>query len=126
MNSDDSPKASSRGNACHSAWLPAQKKTTHAVMSCGASRRYGSSLLLKTADFSIQDVAAFGAMRDFLSRAGEEVFMRGLLCGLFKGSQHGITARHGRIERFLGGLLPGKRSLHFLGPDVTHLPHVSE
>src|SRR6266403_3165029 len=96
------------------------------MMSCGTSSRYGSSLLLKTADFSIQGdlfiekaffiqqaffihkALAFRSMRDFLSRPGEEAFVGGLLCGLFKRSQHGVATRHGSVERLLGGLLARK------------------
>src|SRR5713226_3139285 len=95
------------------------------MMSCGTSSRYGSSLLLKTADFSIQGVVV-RAKRDFLSRTGEEVIIDGLLCGLFKCPQHRIATCHGSVERFLGGFLSCQRALHFLGPDIAHLHHVAE
>src|SRR5258707_2690195 len=95
------------------------------MMSCGTSSRYGSSLLLKKADFSIQGVVV-RAMRNFLSRAGEEVFMTALLCGLFKGPQHDVATCHSRVQRLLGGFLSCQRGLHFLGPDIAHLHHVSE
>src|SRR5213083_1073392 len=75
------------------------------MMSCGMSRRYGSSLLLKTADFSIQGVTAFRAVRDSLPlRSGEGVVEDGLLCGF----------------------LTRKCRFDFLGPDVAHLHHVAE
>src|SRR6266705_4413559 len=97
------------------------------MMSCGMSRRYGSSLLLKTADFSIQGVTAFRAVRDSLPlRSGEGVVEDGLLCGLFKCAQTGIAARHRSVERFLGGFLTRKCRFDFLGPDVAHLHHVAE
>src|SRR5256885_6826407 len=97
------------------------------MMSCGMSRRYGSSLLLKTADFSIQGVTAFRAVRDSLPlRSGEGVVEDGLLCGLFKCAQTGIAARHRSVERFLGGFLAGKGGFDFLGPDVRSEEHTSE
>src|SRR6476469_8024817 len=97
------------------------------MMSCGTSSRYGSSLLLKTADFSIQDATAFRAMLEKLPlRMEREHFAGDLLCRLFEGPQHGIAARDRSVERFLGGLLAGKRSFHFLGPDVAHLHHVAK
>src|SRR5712672_2251826 len=107
------------------------------MMSCGTSSRYGSSLLLKNADFSIQcdlliqkscsEVLEIRAMRRQLplrTRRGSRYGR--LLCGLFKCPQHDVATRHGSVERLLGGFLTGKRSLHFLGPDIAHLHHVSE
>src|SRR5882724_10035606 len=94
------------------------------MMSCGTSSRYGSSLLLKTADFSIQGVVTF---RDRLPlRSGEGAALVGLLCGLLERSQHRIATAHGSVERFLGVLLAGKCRFHFLGPDFAHLHHVSK
>src|SRR5437588_7254228 len=97
------------------------------MMSCGTSSRYGSSLLLKTADFSIQAVLSIRAScpprRLGFPRAA---FRDGLLCGLFERSQYGVAPRHRGVERLLGSLLPGERGLHLLGPNVAHLHHVAE
>src|ERR1700712_1422018 len=49
-----------------------------------------------------------------------------LFRGLLERSQHHIAPRHGVVERFLGRLLSRKRGLDFLGPDVTHLHHVTK
>src|SRR5258705_12330722 len=97
------------------------------MMSCGTSSRYGSSLLLKTADFSIQGVRGLTCV----SRKTPSPKRRGsiaarLLRGLFKRPQHGIATAHGSVERLLGGLLPRKCCFHFLGPDVAHLHHVAK
>src|SRR3954465_8488801 len=97
------------------------------MMSCGTSSRYGSSLLLKTADFSIRRATASGAMSVKLPLRSEwEDFASRLLCGLFECPQDGIAARDRRVQRFLGGFLAGKRCFHFLGPDIAHLHHVAE
>src|SRR5580698_4014059 len=97
------------------------------MMSCGTSSRYGSSLLLKTTDFSIQGAWSFRRWTiSPLPEEREEIFSSRLFCGLFKCSQDGIAARHGGIERLLGGFLPGERGFDFLGPDVAHLHHVAE
>src|ERR1039458_2509161 len=104
------------------------------MMSCGTSSRYGSSLLLKKADFSIQgdlfirqacssEVSGCARREKTPPPSGEGVTVDGLLRGLFKGTQHGIATRHRGVERCLGGLLPGECRLDLLGPDVAHLHH---
>src|SRR5258707_13488844 len=95
------------------------------MMSCGTSSRYGSSLLLKKADFSIQGVVV-RAMRNFLSRAGEEVFMTALLCGLFKGPQHDVATCLSRVQRLLVGFLSCNRGPHFSGTDSAYFYAVLE
>src|SRR5882724_651038 len=107
------------------------------MMSCGTSSRYGSSLLVKKADFSIQgdllvqkscsEILEMRAMRRQLPLRTRRGSCWGrLLCGLFKRPQHHVATRHRGVERFLGGFLTGKCGLHFLGPDVAHLHHVAE
>src|SRR5882757_2242649 len=96
------------------------------MMSCGMSSKYGSSLLLKTADFSIQGVTVSVRCENPLSRTGERVLREGLFCGLFKCPQHGVAARYRGVEGLLGGFLTAKRSFHLFAPDVTHLHHVAE
>src|SRR5262245_59253144 len=97
------------------------------MMSCGTSSRYGSSLLLKTTDFSIQHAGcdAGGAP----SPGGEGALvesLRVLLCRLFERAQHRVATRDRGIQCFLGGLLAGKRGFQFLGPEVAHLHHVAK
>src|SRR5664279_3430551 len=99
------------------------------MVSCGPSSRYGSSLPLKKADFSIQD-DVFIRKSGFLPEARkppspvrEGVLTDGLLGGLLERPQHGIAAGYRRVERFLGRLLACECGLHFLRPDVAHLHH---
>src|SRR3981081_2447872 len=96
------------------------------MMSCGISSRYGSNLLLKTADFSIQDVTVSVRGENSLSPNRRGSVSGSLFCGLFKRPQHGIAAGRRGIECFLGGFLPGKCGLEFLGPEFAHLHHVAE
>src|SRR5947209_20525919 len=101
------------------------------MMSCGTSSRYGSSLLLKTADFSIQGTCSHKADRvpdrerpPLRSRRGE--IGDDLLCGFLEGAQDGVAARHRSVQCFLGCLLSAECSLHLFGPDIAHLHHVAE
>src|SRR6187549_1024079 len=97
------------------------------MMSCGTSNRYGSSLLLKTTDFSIQTLRdARNAPSPGGERALVSLIQPSLLCRLFERTQHRIAARDRRIQRFLGSLLAGKCGFQFFGPEVAHLHHVAE
>src|SRR3954454_20471644 len=95
------------------------------MTSCGTSSAYGSSLLLKTADFSIYGVNTFDARRD-IPLSEERGMSERLLCRLFKRPQDGVATGHRGVERCLSSLLPCERSLDLFGPDVAHLHHVAE
>src|ERR1700680_723655 len=116
------PKASCSNSELLTDWNPGHTKKTNVIASCGASSKSGTRM-----PGNMTRLSCMRAGRRSRTEAdGKGRPPQRLHVDLFELPQQIVAARHGAVERFLGGLLALQRALDFFFDDVSNLHEAAE